>query len=151
MSKKAEGKKIKRGIALMLGFTMLFGTVTAQAANKAWREWRYPSDYGKVSEDRTWRDDSWKADKQIKFNCDGMEYYCMATMGFEDGTFSNKDYIKGVGGVSVGMKCGGRVYNSKGSEAVTGWIYDGKLSGKASVENTGTNVKFKFTVATKGY
>ncbi len=30
-------------------------------------------------------------------------------------------------------------------------VYDAKLSGKASIENTGKNVKYKFTVATKGY
>lgn len=144
--------KLKKGIALIVVCTMLFGTTTAYAGENAWREWRTPEDYNHVSKDsRVGKDDSWEVRTQIKFNCDGMEYACMATMGFSDGVFSDTDYINQVGGVSAGMKCGGRVFNASCEGAETGWIYDAKLSGKASVKNTGDNVDFKFTVATLGY
>lgn len=141
-------------LTFIMSMVMVIGMVTSASAatgDKAWREWKYPSDYDKVSKDSNWKDNSWEKKVEVTFNCDGMEYACIGKIGFSDGVFSNKDYVTEVGGVSAGMKCGCRVYNADGDQVPTGWIQSAKLSGKVSINNTGTGVKFKFTVATKGY
>lgn len=150
-------KFLKMSIVLGMGFALMMGNMSVYAASsseKAWRVWKTPSDsdVNKVSEDKKiGKDESWEKKVEVYFDCDGMPYVCIGLIGFEDGNFENYDYMRKVGGVSAGMKCGGRVYNASGKNAPTGWAYDAKLSGKASIENTGKNVKYKFTVATKGY
>ena len=150
-------KFLKMSIVLGMGFALMMGNMSVYAASsseKAWRVWKTPSDpdINKVAEDKKFgKDESWEKKVEVYFDCDGMEYACVGMVGFEDGNFGNYDYMREVGGVSVGMKCGGRVYNASGNNAPTGWVYDAKLSGKASIKNTGKNVKYKFTVATKGY
>ena len=150
-------KFLKMSIVLGMGFALMMGNMSVYAASsseKAWRVWKSPSDpdINKVAEDkRNWVDESWEKYVEVRFDCDGMEYACVGMVGFKDGFNTNYDYMERVGGVSAGMKAGGRVYNASGNNAPTGWAYDGKLSKKASIVNTGKNVKYKFTVATKGY
>ncbi len=154
---KMSKKFLKMSIVLGMGFALMMGNMSVYAASsseKAWRVWKTPSDpdINKVAEDKKFgKDESWEKKVEVYFNCDGMPYACVGWVGFEDGNFGNYDYMRKVGGVSNGMKCGGRVYNASGNNAPTGWVYDAKLSGKASIKNTGKNVKYKFTVATKGY
>lgn len=67
----------------------------------------------------------------------------------------NKKFEKGweVKGKNIkfncdGMKCGGKVYNSRGDVGKTGWIKAAKLSGYVWVRHYDSkNVKYKFTVA----
>ena len=154
---KMSKKFLKMSIVLGMGFALMMGNMSVYAASsseKAWRVWKSPSDpdINKVAEDkRNWVDESWEKYVEVRFDCDGMEYACVGMVGFKDGFNTNYDYMERVGGVSAGMKAGGRVYNASGNNAPTGWAYDGKLSKKASIVNTGKNVKYKFTVATKGY
>lgn len=132
----------KRFFSVMLVLICVFGITISASAATQWAVYVTPTQLNKKFEK------GWEVKgKNIKFNCDGMEYYCMATIGY-DTWWTDEDYIDDVGGVSAGMKCGGKVYNSRGDVGKTGWIKAAKLSGYVWVRHYDSkNVKYKFTVA----
>lgn len=80
---------------------------------------------------------AWSNTRTFEFKVDpSVSHYVTMTYGYD--TFAvNEDYVKGVGGTPQGYYSKGKVTNSEGTSAETGWVRPGGQSGKADVKHTG--------------
>ena len=82
-------------------------------------------------------DNAWSNTRTFEFQVDpSVSHYVKMTYGYDK--FFSKDYVKNVGGTPQGYYSKGKVTNSEGTSAETGWVSPGFQSGKVDVKHTGS-------------
>lgn len=83
-------------------------------------------------------DNSWSSTHTFEFEVtSGITHYVIFTYGY-DTWFVKEDYVTNVHGTPHGFYGKGKVTNSDGTSAETGWIASGFSSGKVDVKHTGS-------------